>query len=148
MAPENEFVFPAMRIGDRVEVSRDPSEGDKTLGLVRKPKNGSVDILAFYGGAPRLRMSCLHVDDPRAANRPDLFEDNGCGVFRLAHSERVVREMDERLAAIEALQEALVENVARLEDPVVAASGGAKEVKPKGKQLRSVADIKTQKTAE
>ena len=47
MTPEQDFEFPEIHVGDRVEVSNDPSEGDKTVGLIRKVKTGSADILAF-----------------------------------------------------------------------------------------------------
>ena len=141
MTPEPEFDFPEIHVGDRVEVSNDPTEGDKTLGLIRKVKTRSADILAFYGGVPMLRLSCLHVNDPRCENRPDVFIDHASGVFRLAHSERLIQDVSARLSAIEALQEALVGNVSRLEDPVVAASAVKQKVKPK-------ADPKTPKTGE
>lgn len=93
--------FPEIYIGCPVEVSNDPSESDKTYGVVGQVKRNSADIFMFSEDGVGRRHNCLHVSDPRVQNRPDLFTDNDRGVFRLTTGEIRRREVSKRLDAME-----------------------------------------------
>ena len=93
--------FPQLYIGCPVEVWTDPSKGDVTLGLVRRPKTSNADVIAFTEGGPIHLYDCLVETDPRIQTMPAEEWQYQRGIFRLSPGELQRRELVARLDRIE-----------------------------------------------
>lgn len=93
--------FPKLYIGCPVEVWSDPSQGDVTLGLVRKHKTQCADIIAFTEGGPIHLDDCMVETDPRIPTKSAEDWQYIGGIFRLSPGEVQRRELVARLDRIE-----------------------------------------------
>ena len=119
---ENTFVFPRdLEPGMRVIVSTDPTFANPGSGIIAGVEGESAYIF-FFGGNSKLGpragmlMDCWHADDPRVKRQPSLINDQELrGIFRLATSEEQVKLFTEQFKAMEAVTEALMERLVKLE---------------------------------
>ncbi len=94
-------LFAHIKVNTAVRVANDPSGTDETLGWVTCVKSRAVDILCVAGHGMHMRLDCLHVDDPRCETHPEIFADGDRGVFELADSETMIRELKTRMLTFE-----------------------------------------------
>jgi len=94
MTKSNEtFEMPALRINDRVEISRDTTWNHPIPGTVYEVKSRGADIVAQVGGRAHLFRDSMYRGDPNIEKKPHLFADGNRGVFCLAQSELDQREL-------------------------------------------------------
>lgn len=109
----DEFVFPEVHVGDPVKVWADPSLGTCSLGQVVRVMGDAVDAYCLDRRGGKLRLSCLHKDDPQIPRLVDRFKDNDSGIFDLADSVKRTRALESRLSGLEKAVEELAAEIAR-----------------------------------
>ncbi len=111
----DQFRPPAIDIGTMVEYATSPDETQRCLGLISSAGKQQAEILCFFrNGQLGKRKFCLHRDDPRCNEFPEIFKDEGRGVWELSASEKRVRQLDARLAGLERMLETMVDEIAVL----------------------------------
>lgn len=101
----NGFVFDA-EVGDDCVYYEDTSKTRSCLAKILRVKTGSnanlADVVLYLPNCQeRMRLNCLHVDDPRVKERPDILRDRGCGCFELSPATLRLKAAQKRLDEVE-----------------------------------------------
>ena len=121
------WVRPDVKLGDRVVMARglgdlnSPASTRRYAAIVTKVSNRTIEAVVL----PHGERSLFHADDPELEKNPQWLAEDDTGVWRLAESEGVVKDLQAEVVCLRSkIAEALV-RIAAME-----------------RDLKSVADVK------
>jgi hypothetical protein len=118
-----DWKYPEVQRGTQVEWATEPTAADANwlAGEVVRVKTESCDIALSGFGHQGGRHDCWHAEDPRCKSTPQIYREDGRGVFRIAKSEldkrRILDFIDKRLPKLEEQIAALSRTLAEREVP-------------------------------
>lgn len=102
---KKEWQQPDVQLGDRVVIARgildlnNPESHRRYAALVTQVNDRTI-IASVIGGR---RMTAFHAEDPRVASNPQWLAEDDTGVWRLADSERIVKDVQKEIDALQAM---------------------------------------------